>query len=218
MNEFKRRLATSLVLGSCFWLSFIYFPPIVFSCILVTILLIIIFYEWRRFFDLKSPSFWLMLPIYPILPFGLLIYMNQHPLYHNLLLELFLLVASFDTGSYIVGNLFGAHKIAPRISPGKTIEGAIGGYSFAVVGLALLEWYEMGKALPWQFILGFTFFVSILSLCGDLFESWLKRRAHIKHSGDSLPGHGGFLGRFDGIMFAAIFFFLFRDYLVPILG
>ncbi len=218
MNEFKRRLATSLVLGSCFWLSFIYFPPIVFSFVLIAIVLVIIFYEWRRFFNLKSPFFWLMLPFYPILPFALLIYMNQHPLYHNLLLDLFLLVASFDTGSYIVGNLIGVHKIAPHISSGKTIEGAVGGYVFAVVGIALLEWYELGKMLPWWFILVFTFFICVLSLLGDLFESWLKRRAHIKHSGTFLPGHGGFLDRFDGIMFVAIFFFLFRDYLVTILG
>jgi len=218
MNEFKKRLATSLMLGSCFWLSFIFFPPKVFSFVLIGILLIIIFHEWRRFFDLKSPYFWLMLPFYPILPFGLLIYMNQHPLYHDLLLELFLIVASFDTGSYIVGNLFGAHKIAPRISPGKTVEGIIGGYIFAVVGLGLLEWFEMGRRLPNQFIFGFTALVCILALMGDLFESWLKRKAHIKHSGKSLPGHGGFLDRFDGIMFAAVFFFLFRDYLVTILG
>ncbi len=217
MNEFKKRLASSLVLGSCFWLSFIYFPPIIFSFILVVILLVIIFHEWRRFFDLKSPFFWLMLPVYPILPFGLLIYMNQHPIYHPLLLELFLLVASFDTGSYIVGNLMGKHKIAPLISPGKTIEGVVGGYIFAVIGFTLLEWYELGRMLPWWFILGFTLFVSILSLLGDLFESWLKRRAHIKHSGDAIPGHGGFLDRFDGIMFAAIFFFLFRDQLIHVL-
>ncbi len=218
MNEFKKRLATSLILGSCFWLSFLYFPPKVFSFILIGILLIIIFHEWRHFFDLKSPYFWLMLPLYPIMPFGLLIYMNQHPTYHNLLLELFLIVASFDTGSYIVGNLFGSHKIAPLISPGKTIEGVFGGYVFAVVGLTLLETFEMGRTLPKLFILGFTFLICILALIGDLFESWLKRKAGIKHSGQSLPGHGGFLDRFDGIMFAAVFFFIFRDYLVAILG
>jgi phosphatidate cytidylyltransferase len=218
MNEFKKRLGTSLILGSCFWFSFLYFPPKVFSFILIGILLVIIFHEWRRFFDLKNPYFWLMLPLYPIMPFGLLIYMNQHPLYHNLLLELFLIVASFDTGSYIVGNLFGRHKIAPRISPGKTIEGFFGGYLFAVIGLSLLETFEMGRSLPKQFILGFTFLICVLALIGDLFESWLKRNAGIKDSGDSLPGHGGFLDRFDGIMIAAVFFFIFRDYLVTILG
>jgi len=218
MNEFKKRLATSLILGSCFWFSFLYFPPKVFSFILVGILLIIIFHEWRRFFDLKNPFFWLMLPFYPILPFYLLIYMNQNPLYHSLLLELFLIVASFDTGSYIVGNLFGTRKIAPHISPGKTIEGVCGGYVFALVGLTLLETFEMGRTIPKWFMLGFTALVCILALVGDLFESWLKRKAGIKHSGQSLPGHGGFLDRFDGIICAGVFFFIFRDYLVAVLG
>ncbi len=214
MNEFKKRLVTSLVLGGAFWLSFIYFPPIVFSLVLIGILLIIIFYEWRRFFDMRKPLFWLTLPLYPIMPFALLIYMNQHPIYHDLLLELFLLVASFDTGSYIVGNIIGKHHIAPYISPGKTIEGALGGYVFATVSLTLLEKFELGKMLPWHFIFGFSFFVCSLALLGDLFESWLKRRARIKQASDILPGHGGFLDRFDGFMFAAIFFFLFREQLV----
>lgn len=218
MNEFKTRLATSLVLGGAFWLSFIYFPPIVFSLVLVGILLIIIFYEWRRFFDMHNPLFWVMLPLYPIMPFVLLIYMNQHPIYHNLLLELFLLVASFDTGSYIVGNMIGKHYIAKHISPGKTIEGALGGCVFATISLTLLEKFELGKMLPWHFLLGFSFFVCSLALLGDLFESWLKRRAGIKHASDILPGHGGFLDRFDGIMFAAIFFFLFREQLIFYLG
>lgn len=218
MNEFKTRLATSLILGGAFWLSFIYFKPIVFSVILVGILGVIIFYEWRRFFDLRHPLFWLILPLYPILPFALLIYMNQHPVYHNLLLELFLLVASFDTGSYIIGNLLGKHHIARHISPGKTIEGAIGGYIFALLSFSLFERYELGKMLPWGFLLGFSLFVCLLALIGDLFESWLKRRARIKHASNILPGHGGFLDRFDGIMFATIFFFLFRNQLIQYIG
>ncbi len=218
MNEFKTRLATSLVLGGAFWFSFIYLPHIVFSLILVGILLIIIFYEWHHFFDMRNTIFWTILPLYPIMPFALLIYMNQHPIYHSLLLELFLLVASFDTGSYIVGTMIGKHYIARHISPGKTLEGALGGYILATTSLTLLEKFDLGKMLPWHFILVFSFFVCALALLGDLFESWLKRRAGIKHASDILPGHGGFLDRFDGIMFAAIFFFLFRDQLIWYLG
>ncbi|GMU19837.1 MAG: hypothetical protein AMXMBFR12_10280 [Candidatus Babeliales bacterium] len=62
----------------------------------------------------------------------------------------------------------------------------------------------------------FTLLVCILSLIGDLFESWLKRRAGIKDSGTMLPGHGGFLDRFDGILFTVIFFYIFKDYLVKL--
>ncbi len=218
MKEFIQRIITSFILGASFWISFIYLPPIYFSCILLGILAIIIFFEWRRFFKIQGLSFWLMLPFYPILPFALLIYMNQHPLYHDLLFELFLLVASCDSGSYIVGNLIGKHKIWPTISPKKTWEGFAGGFVFATIGLALLIRYEQGKLLPLWIIAGFSLIICILALLGDFFESWLKRHAHIKHSGTMLPGHGGFLDRFDGIMFAVFFFYIFKDQLVKLFG
>ena len=144
--------------------------------------------------------------------------MNQDPQYHDLLLELFLIVASLDTGSYIIGSAFGKHKIAPGISPNKTWEGFLGGYVFAAVALSFLIIYEQGKLLPLWIILGFTLIICLLALCGDLFESWLKRRARIKHSGNMLPGHGGFLDRFDGLMFAVFFFYLFKDQLIKLFG
>lgn len=218
MNQFIQRVSTSLVLGSAFWISFIMLPPIAFSAVLCGVLGMIVFFEWRRLFPITGLSYWLILPFYPILPFALLIYMNQHPLYHDLLLELFLIVASFDTGSYIVGNLIGFHKIAPTISAKKTWEGAAGGYLFATIGLSLLIWYEQGKMLPATTIAGLSFIICLLALLGDLFESWLKRRAHIKDASHLLPGHGGFLDRFDGIMFAVFFFYLFKDQLVQLLG
>ena len=148
----------------------------------------------------------------------LLIYMNQSPLYHNLLLELFFFFSSFDTGSYIVGTIFGYHKILPWISPKKSWEGAFGGYIFATTGLYLLVIYEQQKLIPIWFILSFSAIICGLALAGDLFESFLKRRAHIKNSGDFLPGHGGFLDRFDGIMFAVFFFYIFRNQLVQLFG
>ena len=218
MTEFIKRVITSFVLGSCFWISFIYLPPIYFSSVLIGILLVIILFELRRFFPSRRLSFWLLMPFYPILPFALLIYMNQHPLYHSLLLELFLLVASYDTGSYIFGRLIGKHKVAPSISPRKTWEGVFGGYIFAVTSLSFLVVYEQGKLISWWIILGFTLIICTLAFCGDLFESWLKRRAHIKHSGTWLPGHGGFLDRFDGIMFAVFFFYLFKNQLIVLFG
>ncbi len=210
-----QRIVTGLILGILFWLSFIYLPSIYFSFILLGILLQIILVEWKNLFNSKNPIFWLLMPFYPIFPFILLILMNHHPLYRKLLFILFILVSSHDTGSYIIGNLIGKHKIYPLISPSKTWEGFIGGYIFACIGLTLLLW-EFNIAKSFGFIAFFTLLVCSLSLLGDLFESWLKRRANIKDSGNILPGHGGFLDRFDGILFAVFLFYFFKDHLITL--
>ncbi len=214
-SNFIKRIITITTLGFGFWFVFLYLPPIYFSGILLAILFLIILFEWKRFFPITKPWFWIIMPFYPILPFALLIHLNHLAAYHDLLLILFILVFSFDTGGYVVGTLFGKHKIYPFISPHKTWEGAAGGYIFACIGLALLFW-EQGISKPWWFILFFSFIVCALSLAGDLFESWLKRRARIKDSGNFLPGHGGFLDRFDGILFAVFFFYFLRDYFVKL--
>jgi phosphatidate cytidylyltransferase len=215
LTIFVKRLLTGITLGVLFWTLFAYLPPIYFSFVLTLILLLIIVFEWKNFFNINKLSYWLIMPFYPILPFALLITMNQNPKYHPLLFILFIIVFSFDTGSYFVGNAIGFHKLAPAISPGKTWEGAVGGWIFAIVGLNLVLW-ELNKSASWWFIAVFTLFVCILSLIGDLFESFLKRRAGIKDSGTLLPGHGGFLDRFDGILFTVFFFYIFRDYLVSL--
>jgi phosphatidate cytidylyltransferase len=210
---FAKRVITGFILGLLFWLSFVYFPPIFFSFILAGILALIMIFEWKNFFNIRHFLFWLIMPLYPILPFILLILMNQNPQYHPLLFILFIIVSSFDTGSYLIGSTLGRIKIAPKVSPGKTWEGVLGGWIFACVGLFLVL-YELNKLKSPLFIAAFTLIVCILSLTGDLFESWLKRRAQIKDSGTLLPGHGGFLDRFDGILFTVFFFYLFREYLV----
>lgn len=215
LTVFAKRLFTGIALGLIFWTLFAYLPPVYFSFVLGLILLLIILFEWKNFFNINKLSYWLIMPFYPILPFALLITMNQNPAYHTLLFILFIIVFSFDTGSYFVGNAIGFHKLAPTISPGKTWEGVFGGIIFAIVGLVLVLW-EINKQASWPLILIFTSFVSLLSLVGDLFESWLKRRAGIKDSGTLLPGHGGFLDRFDGILFTVFFFYLFKDFLLKL--
>ncbi len=217
MRTVIKRIATGFALGSLFWLSFAQLPPKFFSVVLVLILLQIIFFEWKNFFSIYRPMFWLLMPLYPILPFTLLIVMNQDPNYRSLLFILFIIVSSFDTGSYIAGNLFGKNLIAPNISPHKTWEGAIGGYFSTCIGLAIVLW-QLELSKPWWFIATFTFIVCVLSLIGDMFESYLKRLAKIKDSGNILPGHGGFLDRFDGILFSVFFFFIFKCQLVSLFG
>lgn len=215
MKNITKRILTGLSLGALFWIAFAYLPPIYFSWILFGIMVYICIFEWRNFFAISTPLYWATLPWYPVLPFSLLIHMNNNPSYHTLLFILFIVVSSHDTGSYIVGSFIGRHKIAPAVSPKKSWEGFIGGTVFASIGL----WFvmrELGIKKSPLFIITFAVIACILALCGDLFESWLKRRAHIKDSGTILPGHGGFLDRFDGILFTVLFFYAFRDYLVTL--
>lgn len=215
MKNITKRVLTGFTLGALFWIAFAYLPSIYFSWILFGIMTYICIFEWRNFFAFKTPLYWATLPWYPVLPFSFLIHMNNNPIYHNILFVLFIVVSSHDTGSYIVGTLIGRHKIAPAISPKKSWEGFAGGILFASIGLWLVL-RELGINRSIFFIISFCFLSCILALCGDLFESWLKRRAHIKDSGTILPGHGGFLDRFDGILFTVLFFYAFKNYLITL--
>jgi len=115
------------------------------------------------------------------------------------LIWLTLVVALTDTGAYFVGRSFGKRKFNP-ISPKKTWEGVIGGVAIATLFGA---WYGVSFVSLWLAVL-ISFLVSIASIYGDLYESYLKRRAGVKDSGAILPGHGGILDRMDGFMFAAV--------------
>lgn len=216
MKELTQRIGTSVVLGTLFWISFIYMPPAAFSTVLLAILLWIILFEWRQFFALSDFTFWLLTPFYPVLPFVLLLDLNMDPQYHNLLFALFVIVSSHDTGSFIAGKLWGKTKIATLISPGKTWEGFFGGCAAAAIGIVFLVFNRPHAS--WALLALITIITCTLSLCGDLFESWLKRRSDLKDSGTILPGHGGFLDRFDGILFAVFFFYLFKDQLITVFG
>ena len=215
-NEFTQRMITGLFLGIGFWAVFFYLPPICFSLVLLLILILILLFEWTQFFPINQPAFWILMPIYLLIPFYLLVMLNHNPIHRELLFLLFILVFSFDTGSYIVGTFFGKHYISKTISPKKTWEGLIGGYLFACIGFMAVIFEGGYRSSPW-IIAGLTAIICLLSFAGDLFESWLKRRAHLKDSGTLLPGHGGFLDRFDGIIFAVFFFYLFRETLATLL-
>ena len=122
------------------------------------------------------------------------------------------LVFAGDTGAFYVGRLFGRHKLCPAVSPGKTIEGAIGGLA-ATLGAGLVFMNCFLKSLPLG--PGILFFLSIgvVGQVGDLFESELKRYADMKDSGSILPGHGGILDRIDALLFAAPVAYFFKGYI-----
>lgn len=111
------------------------------------------------------------------------------------------LVFAGDVGAYYTGKFLGRHKLSPAISPGKTIEGSVGGLVFCMlVGYSFMRLFLPHLPSPMIFLLFIA--VNLTAQAGDLFESELKRAGGIKDSGTILPGHGGILDRIDALLFA----------------
>lgn len=122
-----------------------------------------------------------------------------------MVMSFFIFIWASDVGAYFVGKYFGKRKLFERISPKKTIEGFIGGAVLAAIcGMVLAE-YIQEFSYTKGIILGLV--LSFMGTMGDLVESMIKRELDIKDSGSILPGHGGFLDRFDSTYFAAPFYF-----------
>jgi phosphatidate cytidylyltransferase len=119
-------------------------------------------------------------------------------------LVFFLLIVVWigDAGAYYFGRAFGRHKLSPRISPKKTIEGGIGGVTTSVVAAVVIH-YTFFPNFPLVHAIIAGVLLSICGVIGDLAESMWKRSAAVKDSGTLIPGHGGFLDRFDSIFFTA---------------
>ena len=128
-----------------------------------------------------------------------------HELSPRLVLFLLLLVVAADVGAYFAGGRFGRHKLAPRVSPGKTWEGVAGGLAgSAILATVAVVWFKV-SAVPFMAICGV---VVLASIVGDLTESLFKRHAGLKDSGSLLPGHGGVLDRVDSVTAAAPIFLI----------
>lgn len=125
----------------------------------------------------------------------------------KMLLLVFVLLWANDTFAYLTGRLLGKHKLFERISPGKTIEGSLGGLVFTLVGVVIFSRFV--DWLPLVTALGMGLIAVVFGTLGDLCESMLKRQAGVKDSGNLIPGHGGILDRFDSVLFAMPFVFVF---------
>lgn len=124
---------------------------------------------------------------------------------------MFIAVLLTDTGCYYAGTHLGKHKLAPVISPNKTVEGSIGGIICAVLGTMVIGWYI---GLEWYWSLCAGLLCTLFAQIGDLSESLIKRDAGVKDSGDSLPGHGGFLDRCDSFIFTIPVMYYFCNYFI----
>ena len=185
-------------------------PSAVFIPYLVSIIYLMVAELYLKNEDpIHSWAYTMMAQIYIALPFSLLNTLAFHlapqgyVAYDALLpLSVFVFLWMNDTGAYLCGSLLGKHKLFPRISPGKSWEGSIGG-GILVIAVAVLVWYladqyqlnQLGlSAVEWA---GLGLTVVIFGTWGDLVESLFKRTLGIKDSGNILPGHGGMLDRFD---------------------
>lgn len=163
-------------------------------------------YELLRGADLTRFAFTLMAFLYLPWSLGYVLLLREIPDSTLGLWTLSLpLVASFatDIGAYFVGRTLGRQKLAPEISPGKTVEGSLGGIAVSFLALALYtglvrEVFPFGLLELWLFSL----LLSLAAQLGDLVESMLKRYCGVKDSGHFLPGHGGLLDRIDSLLFA----------------
>lgn len=117
-----------------------------------------------------------------------------------------------DAAAFYAGTYFGRHKLHPAVSPGKTIEGAIGGLVANMVVAFVFKSLFIPE-LPTLFVLVFALVAGVTGQLGDLFESQLKRTSKIKDSGKILPGHGGILDRIDALLFAAPVAYFFNVYI-----
>ncbi len=200
MSEICTRILTGIISGGLFLGAYIYFP-LLFSVILLLVLCFILFLEWPYLVRPGSLTFWLFTPLYPILPVFCLLYLQWSYRGVNEIIPLypFLIGWVSDTSSYFLGKFLGYHKICPRISPGKTWEGLVGG----VLGVITLN-FVLLKSSGILFIVLTSVLLSTVAFLGDIFVSYLKRRSKIKDTGIILPGHGGLLDRFDSVFFVAL--------------
>ena len=118
------------------------------------------------------------------------------------MLLLLAIVMTADTAAFFVGSALGRHKLAPALSPGKTVEGLLGGLAGGVIGALAVRWAGF-RSLPLAHAVWLGLGGAALGAAGDLMESLLKRWAGVKDSGALFPGHGGMLDRLDSLLFAA---------------
>jgi phosphatidate cytidylyltransferase len=174
--------------------------------VLVGLIATIMYLEWTRMVGQWGLGWKTFGFIYCLLPAISLLWIRERAEYEgigsgfDLLIWVFLVVWSTDIGAYFAGRAIGGPKLAPSISPNKTIAGLVGGVICAAIFAGAWVYYVRlpGSLLPLAVIFG------AAAQVGDLFESGLKRRAGVKDSGTWLPGHGGLLDRLDGLVPVAV--------------
>jgi len=204
MRELATRTAVGIIL-ILIALASALFGGTVFA-VLVALIATVMYLEWSRMVGHWGIGWRVFGFFYCLLPAVALLWIRERAEYggigtgFDLLIWVFLVVWSTDIGAYFAGRAIGGPKLAPSISPNKTIAGLIGGViCAAVLAGAWVYYVQLPAKLLWLAPL-----FAVVAQLGDLFESGLKRRAGVKDSGTWLPGHGGLLDRLDGLVPVAI--------------
>lgn len=206
IHEFFLRLCTFMVLflyfgGSYYVSKYIFYGALSIVCLLMLIV------EWPRLVD---RSYRWVTVFFPVLPMVSLFYLVYQFYDVDVVIPLvpFVLSWTADTCGYLVGKLLGFHKIWPSISPGKSWEGLWGSFvGVVIVSTFLLSYVHLpvfhALTFYWPILLCFSALITLMALNGGMLMSWLKRRKGLKDTASWLPGHGGFLDRFDSVFFVA---------------
>ena len=164
------------------------------------LLLVLTVYEYKTF-NIEEAALLIFGALYIGYGFRYLIELRQISL--DLVIFQFAIIFATDSGAYIVGRRFGKHKLAPQLSPNKTIEGSLGGIVSAVVIAVLYNYFFDPHLGGSEHYILLAMALSVLGQLGDLVESAFKRHFGVKDSGKFLPGHGGVLDRFDSTLFTS---------------
>ena len=204
MRELATRTAVGIILIAIALVT-TFFGGTAFA-VMVALVATVMYVEWSRMFASWGIAWKVFGFFYCLLPAVSLLWIREQAEYAgigrgpDLLIWVFLVVWATDIGAYFAGRAIGGPKLAPSISPNKTIAGLVGGVASAAIlagGWASLV--ELPSILIWLAAP-----LAVAAQLGDLFESGLKRRAGVKDSGTWLPGHGGLLDRLDGLVPVAV--------------
>lgn len=168
-----------------------------------------VFSHWKV--SVTESAFTFMITVYVVFSFSCILLVRDLPFGQYIYLLIFMSAWMSDSGAYFAGRLFGRHKLIEDVSPKKTVEGAVGGViicslSFLLYGFIVGQIFDATPRYPALALVGAI--LSVISQCGDLIASLIKRQFGIKDYGWVFPGHGGVMDRFDSIIAIAPFLYL----------
>ncbi len=204
INQVSKQLRTTILFFCLTLLMTTYFFSITLfgtieSIAITSISYVFIAYLFlRKYYSVLKYSTLLSL-LYPFFPLILLVSFLDKEHLSSIILGSIIIIWTNDSMAYLVGRKLGKHKLAPQLSPNKTIEGFLGGLVFSILISVIISTFI--TTIPWNIWVILGFLIGIGGVIGDLIQSSIKRHCNVKDSGNIMPGHGGFYDRFDSFVF-----------------